>query len=69
MNMLEMIQKGYEAQKQYCERKHMPMFITQDCRCTRCGRYVIDSENGYSVEESGSRLISSCPYCNASFCD
>lgn len=69
MNGMEEIRKGYEAQKRYCEEKHLPMFVRQDCRCHRCGGYVFGGEHGYSPEAAGRTLITGCPHCNASFCD
>ena len=59
---------GYAAQEKYCEENKLPMFIDGSCSCYKCGRHVFDT-GGCTVEEAEKKLITGCPFCNASFCD
>ena len=56
------------AQKKYCEEKHLPYFAPKDGRCWRCGKNIY-SINGISVEQATNNLITGCPFCNYSYCE
>lgn len=66
--MNEGVTEAYALQEQYCNDHGVPIFINRDCRCVRCGRNIF-GEGGHSAEYAGKSLITSCPYCNASFCE
>lgn len=67
------------AQKRYCEEHEIPLFAPSNGWCSCCGRNIYEpypvrrgSETinlGIDVESAGKRLITSCPHCNATFCD
>lgn len=61
-----MTHKAAEAQKHYCNTKKCPMFAPMDGYCYRCGSNIYRK---YTPEWAGKTLITSCPYCNASFTD
>lgn len=54
------------AQIRYCDKMKYPLFAPRGGMCYRCGGNVYDY---YKPERSGKTLITSCPYCNASFTD
>jgi len=65
-----------EAQKHYCDRQEVPLYAPANGWCSRCGRNIYEPYTyrgkeeqtyGISVDEAGSRLITSCPHCNYSF--
>lgn len=59
-----------EAQKHYCEEKHLPMFMLPSGTCPRCNVDIFEEMlGGYSLEYASTRLITSCPRCRWSFCD
>ena len=55
-----------EAQIAFCDEKKYPMFAPRDGWCYRCGGNIYDK---ITTETAGKKLITSCPYCNASFTD
>lgn len=57
-----------EAQAKYCEKNEVPMFAPNNGRCVCCGRNIYDV-GGISVETAGKKMITGCPFCDASFCD
>ena len=57
-----------KAQREYCDAHYLPHFAPQDGYCYSCGRYIY-GPNGYSLEQASTRLITGCPFCNASYCD
>jgi len=67
-----------KAQEEYCNAHEHPMFAPSNGWCSSCGRNIYepytyrgreDHTYGITVEEAGSRLITSCPHCNRTFCD
>ena len=60
-----------KAQIEFCKEHNAPEFFPNHYvgyLCYRC-HHNIFSENGYSVEFSGTHLITGCPFCHASYCD
>jgi len=47
-------------QKKYCEKNNLPMFVSMDGVCSWCHKQIGDT---------GTELITGCPYCNRSFCE
>lgn len=62
------IEMACKAQDRYCEEHDAPHFAPHLGVCWSCGRNIY-SENGYSVEEAGQKLITGCPFCRRSYCD
>ena len=69
--------KAIKAQEAYCDEHEIPLFAPRNGWCTSCGRNIYepytyrgheDQTYGITVEEAGSRHITSCPHCNATFC-
>lgn len=67
-----------KAQEAYCNEHEIPQFAPRNGWCSSCGRNIYEPytyrrepivTSGIAVEEAGSRLITSCPHCNATFCD
>lgn len=67
-----------QAQEGYCNEHKVPRFAPDNGWCSYCGRNIYEPYTyrgreehtiGISVEEAGSRLITGCPHCNATFCD
>lgn len=67
-----------KAQEGYCNAHELPIFAPSNGWCACCGRNIYepytyrgreDHTHGITVEEAGSRLITSCPHCNSTFCD
>lgn len=70
--------KAIEAQKRYCDERKCPYFAPPNGWCSRCGRNIFEPYTyrreplvtiGISVEEAGSKLITGCPHCGATFVD
>lgn len=68
------VELAMKAQKKYCEETHTPYFAPHDGCCFRCGHQIYAptiSKYGYTVgvtvEYAANNLVTSCPYCNASF--
>ena len=69
--------KAAKAQEAYCEQNEVPMFAPANGICSRCGMNIYmphsfrdhDAVYGISVEVASRSLITSCPHCNATFCD
>lgn len=68
--------KAAKAQLAYCDQHEIPMFAPYDGLCLRCGRSIYlptngsgGSVSGYTVEQAGSKHITGCPHCSATFCD
>lgn len=64
------------AQEEFCVKNNLPIFAPFNGICPHCcfGIYSpVKLHNGdlrgVSVEEAGSRLITGCPHCSASFCE
>ena len=56
-----------EAQQEYCQRHQLPLFVdvqAQECFC--CSKKIYD---GYKLEDCAKSHLTSCPFCNTSFCD
>ena len=74
-------EKAIAAQHAYCDDHEVPVFIPANGWCTGCGRAIFepytyrgrldnpDITVGISVEEAGSRHITSCPHCRMTFID
>ena len=69
--------KAIKAQEVYCDEHKIPQFAPRNGWCSSCGRNIYepytyrgheDQTYGITVEEAGSRHITSCPHCNATFC-
>lgn len=70
------IELAKKAQARYCDETKCPHFAPRDGICYRCGHQIYSptkAQYGYtigiSVEAAANSLITSCPYCNASYCD
>lgn len=69
------IDKARKAQREYCDKNHLPHFAPYDGCCFRCGRNIYSPVKypkytvGITVEEAGSTLITGCPFCSASYVD
>ena len=76
--------KTYDAalaakeQERYCDAHEIPIFAPYTGWCTSCGRNIYepytyrgreDRTLGITVEEAGTRHITCCPHCGATFCD
>ena len=70
--------EAVKAQERYCDEHEIPIFAPRNGLCSWCGRNIYapsmyspreGQTRGISVEEAGSRLITSCPRCNATFVD
>lgn len=71
--------KAAKAQEDYCDKHDLPMFAPRNGWCYACGRCIYEPYTyrghedhtyyGITVEEAGSRLITSCPHCNTAFND
>lgn len=68
--------KAIKAQDAYCDEHEIPLFAPHDGLCFRCGRSIYlptngsaGSVSGFTVEDAGKKHITSCPHCNATFCD
>ena len=59
--------KAEAAQRSYCDAKNLPLFIPHGGRCY-CWQNIFE-KGGYSTEEAGRMLITSCPFCRRSFLD
>ena len=57
------------AQLRYCQVREIPMFLPQDGICWNCGARVFGGNGGYTVEDAGKRLLTSCPYCRKAWND
>ena len=68
--------RAAKAQEEFCARNHLPLFAPKNGYCYNCAGNIYDpvawhtcAVSGYSIEEAGSRLITSCPHCHKSFTD
>ena len=68
--------KALAAQAEYCEKHNVVNFAPAfDGECFHCGRNIYEPYNhgrytsGITVEQAGSRHITSCPHCSYSFVD
>lgn len=61
-------QLAKQAQDKYCLEHEIPHFAPHNGICWNCNRNIYD-DGGISVEESGSRLITGCPFCHRSYVD
>jgi len=66
-----------KAQERYCDEHKIPLFAPHNGWCFNCCRNIYEPytyrrepivTSGITVEEAGSRHITSCPHCNATFC-
>jgi len=67
-----------KAQEHHCNERKVPFFAPRNGWCCYCGRNIFEPytyrrepilTTGISVEEAGSRIITSCPHCNHTFTD
>lgn len=63
--LVDEIDSKVKAQAKYCEENNLPLFAYEDGVCL-CGNQIY---NKISLEEAGSELITSCPYCSRAFND
>lgn len=63
--LVDEIDSKVKAQAKYCEENNLPLFAYEDGVCL-CGNQIY---NKISLEEAGSELITSCPYCSRAFDD
>ena len=70
--------KAAKAQERYCNEHEIPVFAPCNGWCNHCGRNIYepytywgreDRTFGFSVEDAGSRHLTSCPHCHSTFCD
>ena len=61
--------KAIAAQEEYCKTHQRPMFAPMDGMCYHCCRDIYAYPYGITIQSAGSRLITGCPYCNATFVD
>lgn len=55
-----------QAQINYCRKHGVPLFAPRKGVCWSCGRQIYDK---ISLKRAASELITSCPYCNRSYCE
>lgn len=58
-----------DAQDRFCKAKRMPHFAPYGGLCYNCGENIYAFPHGYTVEQAGNKLITSCPICMASYVD
>lgn len=58
-----------DCQAAYAKDHNLPHFAPITGYCWRCGRDIYDKDDGFSVEEAATRLITYCPRCHRSFND
>lgn len=70
------VKLAIDAQRMYCEETKSPHFAPYDGYCYSCGKQIYsptETKHGYTVgitvEQATNYLVTSCPYCNASYCD
>ena len=59
-------EKAMKAQKEYCEKNHLPYFAPSRGVCFSCGQNIYTK---IGVWTAGHELITGCPHCCRSFCD
>jgi len=59
------VQKA-NAQYEYARDNKLPLFAPTNGRCFFCGNQIY---HHISYERAANALITSCPYCNYSYCD
>lgn len=71
----EQVRSAIEAQKQYCEDNHEPLFAPQDGFCHSCGQQIYadiptnwGNDWGYA-DRADKELITGCPHCHRSYID
>jgi hypothetical protein len=64
MNMSSDTDLKYNAQKNYCATKKLPMFAPINCYF--CNINIYDK---ITIEKASSELITGCPHCHHSFVD
>lgn len=57
------------AQRRYCDEHNLPHFAPNSGICYRCKRQIYAGPNGWTYDQAGAKMITYCPYCNASFDD
>ena len=55
-----------ELQREYCNRKNLPMFLENDAKCHNCKGIITDD---YTEYECGNMMITYCKKCNKSLLD
>ena len=56
-------------QKDYSDRHDVPHFAPREGICFYCHRNIYTGPQAYTPEYAAMHLITSCPYCNHTFCD
>lgn len=57
----------FDAQCEYCERHHVPLFVDRsDDECINCGKFLLDF---YNLEECAKKHVTGCGHCNWSLCE
>lgn len=64
---LKQVRDAIWHQKEYCKRWDVPMFTPDDGICWSCHQNIYAGPKGITPEEAGTRLITSCPYCDRSY--
>lgn len=54
------------AQREYCNKNNVPMFIPEDGVCFRCKRNIFSK---ITIIGAYSTLITGCPFCSYSYCE
>lgn len=62
------IDKSIEGQRKYCKENNYPHFAPADGICWKCNRNIYEPPY-ITVEKASNELITSCPYCNISYCE
>ena len=72
------IPEAIKAQKQFCDKNEYPCFAPGNGICWSCHQNIYSEKGrtrtgydtqGISVESAAGQLITSCPFCNRSYCD
>lgn len=60
------IEKKIQAQKDLCEKEHLPHFAPSNGVCWSCHNQIYTE---ISLEKASTELITGCPICNRTYCD
>lgn len=60
------VEEKKELQRKYCKENGYPHFAPRNGKCWHCGRQIY---NRISIARAANTLITSCDWCNKSFCE
>ena len=67
-NKIYNIEESIKVQKEYQQKTGSPDFAPSTGICWKCKRNIY-GENGISVEEARTQLVTGCPFCHRSYCE